>query len=75
MSEICNQIRQEEEVRRTLLLERSGFQRDEEIRAYADKAGLLPRKHSYLIPRTITRENQRLTELQPTKGKPVFLAS
>jgi uncharacterized protein HemX len=35
MSEIRDQIRQEEEVRRTLLLERSRFQRDEEIQARA----------------------------------------
>jgi len=46
MNEIRNQIRQEEEVRRTLLLERSHFQSDEEIQAYADQAGLLPRKQS-----------------------------
>jgi len=56
MSEIRNQIRQEEEVRRTLLLERSHFQREEEIQAYADKAGLLPPKQSHLTPRTVTME-------------------
>ena len=66
MSEIRNQIRQEEEVRRTLLLERSRFQRDEEIQAYADKAGLLPRKQSHLVPRAFTQEDQRLAKLAPT---------
>lgn len=65
MSEIRDQIRQEEEVRRTLLLERSRFQRDEEIQAYADKAGLLPRKQSHLVPKVYTREDQRLARLQP----------
>ena len=65
-SEIRGQIRQEEEVRRTLLLERSRFQRDEEIQAYADKAGLLPRKQSHFVPRAFTREDQRLAKLAPT---------
>jgi hypothetical protein len=65
MSEIRDQIHQEEEVRRTLLLERSRFQRDEEIQAYADKAGLLPRKQSHLVPKVYTREDQRLAKLQP----------
>jgi len=74
MSEIRNQIRQEQEVRRTLLLERSHFQREEEIQSYADKAGLLPAKQSHRIPRTVTRENQRLTKLQSDECKPGFLA-
>ena len=65
MSEIRDQIRQEAEVRRTLLLERSRFQRDEEIQAYADKAGLLPRKQSHLVPRAFTPEDQRLAKLGP----------
>ena len=65
MSEIRGQIRQEEEVRRTLLLERSRFQRDEEVQAYADKAGLMPRKQSHLVPRAYTREDQRLAKLVP----------
>ena len=37
MSEVRDQIRQQEEFHRTLLLERSRFQRDEEIQAYADQ--------------------------------------
>ncbi len=65
MSEIRTQIHQEEEVRRTLLLERSRYQRDEEIQAYADKAGLLPRKQSHLVPRAFTQEDQRLAKLVP----------
>ena len=66
MSEIRAQIHQEEEVRRTLLLERSRFQRDEEIQAFADHAGLLPRKQSRFVPRVFTREDQRLAKLAPT---------
>ena len=65
MSGIRDQIRQEEEFRRTLLLERSRYQRDEEIQAFADHAGLLPRKQSHLVPKVYTREDQRLARLQP----------
>jgi hypothetical protein len=65
MSEIRDQIRQEEEFRRTLLLERSRYQRDEEIRAFADHAGLMPRKQSHFVPRCFTQEDQRLAKLVP----------
>ena len=65
MSILRDQIHQEEENRRSLLLERSRFQRDEEIQAYADKAGLLPRKQSHLVPRAFTKEDQRLAKLVP----------
>jgi len=44
MSEIRGQIRQEEENRRTLLLNRSYYQRSEEVKAFADQAGMQPRK-------------------------------
>ena len=65
MSEIRDQIRQQEEFHRTLLLERSRYQRDEEIRAFADHAGLMPRKQSHFVPRSFTREDQRLAKLVP----------
>ena len=65
MSDIRDQIRQEEEFRRTLLLERSRYQRDEEIRAFADHAGLMPRKQSHFVPRSFTQEDQRLAKLVP----------
>ena len=65
MSEVRDQIRQEEEFRRTLLLERSRYQRDEEIRAFADRAGLMPRKQSHFVPRSFTQEDQRLAKLVP----------
>jgi uncharacterized protein HemX len=65
MSDIRDQMHQEEEMHRTLLLERSRYQRDEEIRAFADQNGLMPRKQSHLIPRVFTREDQRLAKLMP----------
>jgi uncharacterized protein HemX len=64
MSDVRARIHNEEEVRRTLLLERSRYQRDEEVQAYAQGAGLLPRKQSHLIQRSFTVEDQRLAKLQ-----------
>ena len=65
MSEVREKIHQEEEARRSLLLERSRFQRDEEVQAFAAQTGLLPRKQSHLVPRIYTREDQRLAKLAP----------
>jgi hypothetical protein len=64
MSEIRGQIHQEEEFRRTLMLERSRYQRDEEIQAFADRTGMLPRKQSHFVPKVFTTEDQRLAKLQ-----------
>lgn len=64
MSEIREKIRQEEETRRTLLLERSRYQRDEEVQAFATQSGLLPRKQSHLIPQVFTTADQKLAKLQ-----------
>jgi uncharacterized protein HemX len=72
MSDLRDQMHKEEEVHRTLLLERSRFQRDEEIQAFADKAGLLPRKQSHLVPRVFTREDQRQARLQPAPAPTTF---
>lgn len=44
MSELRGQLRQEEEFHRTLLLRRSYFERSEEIKAFADRNGMVPRK-------------------------------
>ena len=44
MSEVRSQMNQEEELRRTLLLERSYYQRSEAVKAFADQAGMQPRK-------------------------------
>jgi uncharacterized protein HemX len=68
MSDIRGQIHQEEEARRSLLLERSRYQRDEEIQAFADRTGMQPRKQSHLIPKVFTREDQRLAKLLPPGG-------
>jgi uncharacterized protein HemX len=44
MSEIRNQMNAEEERRRTLLLERSFYQRSEAVKEFADQLGMEPRK-------------------------------
>jgi uncharacterized protein HemX len=46
MSELHGQIRQEEELQRILLLERSRLLRSEAIQAFADQNGMVPRKQS-----------------------------
>ena len=66
MSDMRARISHEEETHRQLLLERSRFQRDEEIQSFAQQAGLQPRKQSRLIRRTFTVEDQRLAKLNPT---------
>ena len=66
MSDIRARINHEEETQRQLLLERSRFQRDEEIQSFANQAGLQPRKQGHLIPRSYTKEDQRLAKLNPT---------
>lgn len=63
MSDIRGRIRHEEERNRTLLLERSRYQRDEEIQEFAKEQGMQPRKQSFLLPRHFTREDQRLAKL------------
>jgi hypothetical protein len=65
MSDIRARISHEEETQRQLLLERSRFQRDEEIQSFANQAGLQPRKQGHLVPRSYTREDQRLAKLNP----------
>jgi hypothetical protein len=65
MSEIRGRIHQEEEARRTLLLERSRYQRDEEVQSFAAQSGLVPHKQSHLVPKVYTREDQRLAKLLP----------
>ena len=65
MSEVRSRIKQEEELQRQLLLERSRFQRDEEVQAFAQQTGLQPRKTSHLIPKSYTAEDQKLARLHP----------
>lgn len=66
MSDIRAKISHEEETHRQLLLERSRYQRDEEIQAFAQQKGLQPRKQSYFIRRSFTAEDQRLAKLNPS---------
>ena len=68
MSEIKERIHKEEELQRKLMLERSRFQRDEEVQVYAQKAGLQPRKQGLLVHRAFTPEDQRLAKLRPVSS-------
>jgi len=65
MSEIRSRIKQEEELHRQLLLDRSRFQRDEAVQSFAAESGLQPRRQGYLIPKAYTVEDQRLAKLRP----------
>ena len=69
MGEIKDRIHKEEELHRKLMLERSRYQRDEEIQVYADKAGLVPRKQGHLIQRAFTPEDQRIAKLSPVSSE------
>lgn len=69
MGEVKERIQKEEELQRKLLLERSRFQRDEEVQVYAQKAGLQPRKQGHLIRRAFTPEDQRLAKLRPVSSE------
>lgn len=68
MSEVRAQIKREEELTRKLLLERSRLQRDEEVQGYAQQTGMLPRKQSHFIPRSFTRDDQRMAKLRPVSS-------
>ena len=68
MGEIKERIRKEEELHRKLMLERSRYQRDEEVQGYAQKAGLQPRKQSHLVRRGFTPEDQRIAKLRPVSS-------
>ncbi len=69
MGEIKERIRKEEELQRKLMLERSRYQRDEEVQVYAQKAGLEPRKQGHLIRRAFTPEDQLLAKLRPVASE------
>lgn len=64
MGEVRKRIREEDEVLRKLLMERSKYQRSEEIQAFAARSGLQPRKQGHLVPRVFTPEDQRVAKLQ-----------
>jgi hypothetical protein len=69
MGEIKERIHKEEELQRKLMLERSRFQRDEEVQVYAQKAGLQPRKQGHMIQRAFTPEDQRIAKLRPVSSE------
>jgi uncharacterized protein HemX len=69
MSDLKERIKKEEELQRKLLLERSRYQRDEEVQGYAQKAGLQPRKQGHLIRRAFTPEDQRIAKLRPVSSE------
>lgn len=69
MGEIKERIHKEEELQRKLMLERSRFQRDEEVQVYAQKSGLQPRKQGHLIRRSFTPEDQLLAKLRPVSSE------
>jgi len=69
MGEIKERIHKEEELQRKLMLERSRFQRDEEVQVYAQKAGLQPRKQGLMIQRAFTPEDQRVAKLRPVSSE------
>jgi hypothetical protein len=54
---------------RKLMLERSRFQRDEEVQVYAQKAGLQPRKQGHLVHRAFTPDDQRIAKLRPVTSE------
>ncbi len=66
MGEVRQRIREEDETQRKLLLERSKYQRSEEVQSYATRHGLQPRKQGHLVPKVFTPEDQRLAKLQGT---------
>ncbi len=68
MGELKERIRKEEELQRKLLLERSRYQREDEVQGYAQKAGLQPRKQGHLIRRSFTPQDQLLAKLRPVSS-------
>ena len=65
MNEVQSRINQEQETQRKLMLERSRWQRDEEIQSYAVKSGMQPKKQSRLIQRAFSPADQREAKLRP----------
>ncbi|HET8901437.1 MAG TPA: hypothetical protein VFM84_05815 [Holophagaceae bacterium] len=68
MNEVQSRINQEQETQRKLMLERSRWQRDEEIQSYAVKAGMQPKKQGRLIQRAFSAADQREAKLRPVNS-------
>ncbi|MCE1229427.1 MAG: hypothetical protein LWX11_08085 [Firmicutes bacterium] len=65
MSDIRARIKQEEELNRRLMLERSRFQRDEVVQSFANENGMQPRRQSHLIHRRFTVADQLSAKNKP----------
>ena len=65
MKEIQDRIRREEELARTLELEKSKLSRPEVVQQWALDAGFIPTKATNLVRRPFTPEDQRLAKLRP----------
>ena len=65
MREIQERIRREEELARTLELEKSRLSRPEVVQQWASDAGFVPTKATSLVRRPFTPEDQRLAKLRP----------
>jgi uncharacterized protein HemX len=68
MSELRLNLQREEERTRTLLMDRSRLQRDDAVQTFAQKQGMQPRKQSHFIPKSFTREDQRMAKLGPVSS-------
>jgi hypothetical protein len=68
MSQVKEQIQRAQEEQRKLMLERSRYQRDEEVQGFATQMGLQPRKQSFLIQRRFTAQDQKLAKLRPVSS-------
>lgn len=69
MSELRDRLHKEEELQRKLLLERSRFQRDEEIHDYATRTGLQPRKQGHVINRAFNIEDQKVARFRAVSSE------
>ncbi len=68
MSQVKEQIQKAQEDQRKLMLERSRYQRDEEVQGFATQMGLQPRKQSFMIQRRFTAQDQKLAKLRPVSS-------
>ncbi len=72
MGELRDRLKHQEELQRKLLLERSRFQRDEEVHAYAQRTGLQPRKQGHVISRAFTMEDQKVARFRPVSSEEIL---
>ncbi|MDR2562218.1 MAG: hypothetical protein LBC63_10685 [Holophagales bacterium] len=68
MKEIQERIRKEEELSRTLELERSRLSRVEVVQKWATEKGFVPAKATNVVRRPFTPEDQRVAKLRPVSS-------